>query len=65
MKQVILNIPEQQYEFFMQLVSKLGFHAEAEFDISEEDKSIVRDRITNTKSKDLISWSEAKNKLNF
>ena len=41
------------------------FHAEAEFDISEEDKSIVRDRITNTKSKDLISWSEAKNKLNF
>ena len=65
MKQVTLNIPEHQLEFFLQLVNKLGFEMTENLDIPEEHKKIVRERIKTANPADLIPWDEARNQLKF
>ena len=45
MKQIILNIPENKFQFFMELVKNLGFVKTADVAIPEEHKKIVRQRI--------------------
>jgi hypothetical protein len=67
MQQVTLNIPDQQMEFFLQLVNKLGFEMNKlnEFDIPEEHKTIVRERIRTADSREQLSWKEARKQLKF
>ena len=67
MQQVTLNIPDQQMEFFLQLVNKLGFEMNKlnEFDIPEEHKTIVRERIKTSESREQLSWKEARKQLKF
>ncbi|MCV9387752.1 addiction module protein [Reichenbachiella ulvae] len=67
MKKVILNIPDNKYQFFMELVHNLGFDLEpdAEMDIPEEHKAIVRERIELSKSNPdrLLDWEEVEDKF--
>lgn len=65
MKQITLNIPDNKYQFFIELIANLGFEKSAELDISQEHKAIVRERITNSKPVELIPWHEARKQLRF
>jgi hypothetical protein len=60
MKQIILNVPENKYNFFTKLLKSLDFVKvnNDEFEISEEEKNIVRRRIKNTRAKDLKKWDD-------
>lgn len=63
MKQVILNIPDSKYAFFMELVKSLGFVKAADVTIPEEHKKIVKQRIAASEkhSERLLDWEEVKN----
>jgi len=65
MKQVTLNIPDNKYQFFIELVNNLGFDEPEEISIPDRHKTIVRNRILNSKSEELIPWEDAREKLRF
>lgn len=65
MKQVILNIPDDKYQFFIELVDNLGFDKSEDIHIPEEHKAIVRERIKNSNPEELIPWQEARKQLRF
>lgn len=65
MKQITLNIPDDKYTFFLELMENLGFEKTDELTIPQEHKDIVRERIRNSKPDELISWDEARKKLKF
>lgn len=60
MKQLTLNIPDNQYAFFLELVQKLGFVTIEEQDIPEEHKAIVRERMkkSNQNPDRLLDWEQ-------
>jgi hypothetical protein len=66
MKQITLNIPDSEFEFFMKLVKKFNYKtAEAtDFSIPEEHKALVRDRIKNSKENELLDWDTIKDDFN-
>lgn len=45
MKQVTINIPENKFTFFMELISNLGYAKVNDHNIPEEHKKIVLQRI--------------------
>ena len=67
MRQVTLNIPDRELEFFLQLIKKFNykllFNKEDGIVISEEDKELVRERRRTAKRSDFISWDDAKKTL--
>ena len=63
MREVTLKIPEEKFEFYMELFAQLGLETEMEYDIPEEHKEIVRERISNSKPENLIPWKKAKKML--
>jgi hypothetical protein len=65
MREVTLKIPEEKLEFYLELFEQLGLETEFEFEIPEEHKEIVRERIRNSKPEDLIPWEEARKTLKF
>ncbi|MCF8303257.1 MAG: hypothetical protein K9I94_08285 [Bacteroidales bacterium] len=65
MKTIILEIPEEKYEFFIELFEQLGVEVTDEMEIPEEHKEIVRERIKNSNPDDLIPWKEARKQLRF
>ena len=65
MREVTLKIPEEKFEFYMELFGQLGLETELEYEIPEDHKEIVRERIRNSRSEDLIPWEEARKKLKF
>jgi hypothetical protein len=62
MKQVILNIPDNKYQFFMELVQSLTFVNIDEMDVPEEHKAIVAERILklNENPGRLLDWEQEK-----
>ncbi|MEP5611296.1 MAG: hypothetical protein ABJP45_03560 [Cyclobacteriaceae bacterium] len=60
MKQVTLNIPENKYDFFMELIESLGLELEDDLQIPEEHKKLVLDRIKKSNSDNFIPWDEAR-----
>jgi hypothetical protein len=66
MKQVILNIPDSNYEFFIELMRKLNFKTiNEEEEIPEEVKRMVLDRKKNSKRENLLTWEEVKANLKY
>ncbi len=65
MKEVTLKIPDDKYQFFLELIDSLGFEKTEEWDIPEEHKTIVGERIKNSKPEELIPWEEARMRLRF
>lgn len=60
MKQLTLNIPDNQYSFFLELVEKLGFEKVEEPNIPEEHKMIVRERMKKSSQNPdrLLDWDQ-------
>lgn len=66
MRRVIINVPEQRYEEFLNAMNGLGFiPAEEDFEIPEWHKEIVRESIRNTKEEDYIPFEVIKTKYGF
>ena len=67
MKQVILTIPENKFQFFMELIKNLGFINPTEIDIPEEHKQIVRERIAESDKNPtkILDWEEVKNDFSY
>ena len=66
MKQITLNIPDNELSFFMKLIEKFNYETvENEFVITEEMKNILDERRRTSKNEDFIPWEEVKNKIIF
>lgn len=65
MKQVILQIPDNKYPFFLELIKNLGFKVTEEPEIPEEHKDIVRERVKTAKPEDMIPWEDARKQFTF
>ena len=65
MKQITLNIPDGEFEFFMKLVQKFNYKtAEAtDFSIPEEHKLLVDERRKTAKTSDYITRNQSTVKL--
>lgn len=62
MKQVTLNIPDNNYPFFMELVSKLGIEVtqKEDFTLTQEMKNVIDERLKEDKS----TYTPARESLN-
>ncbi len=67
MKQVTLNIPDNKYQFFMDLIGNLGYDKVEEFIIPEEYKNIVRERTLKSKENParLLEWNDVQDDFKF
>jgi hypothetical protein len=68
MKEVTLRIPDDKYSFFMELLKNFEFVTiEEDFEITDEQKDIVRKRIKESDADPsrLLKWDDAKKKLTF
>jgi hypothetical protein len=65
MKQITLQIPQNKYQFFMELFRQLGIEVIEEMEIPEKHKAIVRERIKTTRPEELIPWDEARKQFRF
>jgi hypothetical protein len=67
MKQVLLNIPENKFHFFMELVKNLGFIKATDVSIPDEHKQEVRKRIAaSDKNPEILQdWDKVKNDFKF
>lgn len=67
MREVTLKIPEEKFEFYMELFEQMGLEAEMKYDIPEEHKEIVRERIkrSNENPKLLLDWDTVKDNFDF
>ncbi len=63
MKKITLNIPEDKYFFFLELIKNLPFIKFEQDEIPESHKNIVRGRIRKSNPNDLIDWDQAS--INF
>lgn len=58
MKQVTLSIPEDKYDFFMELMTSIDFVSVENHPIPESHKRLVRDRIKNSNQEEFKTWKE-------
>ncbi len=67
MKQVTLNIPDNKYQFFIELVNNLGFDKPEDIHIPEEHKTIVRERTLKSKANPdrLLDWDQVQDNFRF
>ncbi len=66
MKQIVLQVPDKQYPFFMELMAKLDFtitESEGSVDIPDFHKTIVLARLSELKPENLINWEDAQKRL--
>lgn len=64
MKEIIIRIPEKKFSFFMELMNQLGFEVSQKYDIPEDHRNIVKDRI-NKEDPIILEWNNAKSNLNL
>ncbi|MEL6535352.1 MAG: hypothetical protein AAFQ98_08075 [Bacteroidota bacterium] len=60
-----IDVPEDRVEFFKELMSEHGFATQEDFEIPEEHKEIVRERINSTAESDYIAYEEARKSFRF
>jgi hypothetical protein len=68
MKQVVLDVPDNKWNFFLELVKSLRFiklHGDEDAVIPEEHKKIVRERMRTAKKDDFVEWKTIKKKYNL
>jgi len=65
MKEITFKVPDSSYEFFLELVKKLGYEINEEVEIPEEQKFIVRERIKNSNENPerLLDWEKIQDKF--
>ena len=64
---ITLDIPDNKYQFFLELVRNLGFDKPIEIDIPEEHKAIVRKRIQKSEQNPdrLLDWEQVQDNFNL
>ena len=66
MKEITLKIPEDKFDFFMEVFNELGLEtSDNDFVIPEWQKEVVLERIKKNKKEDLIPWEEARKQFKF
>ena len=63
MKQVTINIPDNKYGFFVELLKSISFvdkFNEDDIVISEQEKKIIRQRIKTAKPHNFKKWDDVK-----
>ena len=67
MKQITLNIADDNYDFFMELMKKLNFveTSAEEDDLNDDVKRLLEERLKNLKRENLYSWEDAKKKFGY
>lgn len=66
MRKVVLNVPDEMYSFFIELVQKLGLEKEEEeenIEVPEWQKRTVMGRIESTLPNEYKTWEEIDNQL--
>ena len=65
MKEVVIKIPDKKLNFFIELMSQLGFEVTQKYDIPEEHISVVRERIKEdeTNPGHLEDWDRVKDQF--
>ena len=61
MKQITLSIPEEKFEFFVELLQSLDFVSIDNFEIPEAHQKLVLERIKTSTPESLKNWDEIKN----
>jgi len=66
-KEVILRIPEDRYDFVMELMANLGLEVESEMVIPEWQKDMVRERMEEYRKNpdSAIPWDDIKDKFDL
>jgi hypothetical protein len=66
MKEVMVKIPENRFDFFMELVRQLGIEATPHETIPKAHQAIVRERIkaSDEMPEKLLDWEEIQDKFN-
>jgi hypothetical protein len=66
MTQITLNIPDQDLNFFMQLIEKFNYDTTiSDFEMTSEIKNLLDTRRKNSNEENYIPWSEVKSKIIF
>ena len=66
MKQITLNIPENELSFFMKLIEKFNYETVViDMSITQQMKDVLDERRKTSKKEDFIPWKEVKNKISF
>jgi hypothetical protein len=60
MKQIVLSVPEEKYDFFVELLNSIDFVSIDGFSIPEAHKNLVRQRKQTSTSDSLKNWDEVK-----
>ena len=63
MKQVTINVPDNKYGFFVELLKSISFvdkFNEEDIVISEQEKKIIRQRIKTAKPHNFKKWDDIK-----
>lgn len=66
MKQITLNIPDNELSFFMKLIEKFNYETVvSDMSITQQMKDILDERRKTSQKEDFIPWEEVKNKISF
>lgn len=66
MTQVTLNIPDNEFNFFMKLIEKFNYATEInEFQLSQEMKDILDERRTTFVAEEFIPCEDVRNQIQF
>ncbi len=63
MKQITLSVPDEKYEFFMELLQSLDFVSIDDFEIPEAHQKLVLERIKTSTPESLKNWDEIKSQF--
>jgi len=63
MKQLNLSIPEEKYEFFVELLKNLDFVSINDFEIPEAHQKLVLERKRTSSPDTLKNWDEVKHQF--
>jgi hypothetical protein len=65
MREVTIKLPEERYEFVMELLANLGLEVASDMEIPEWQKNIVRERIAEYEANPdiAIPWNEARKQI--
>jgi len=66
MKQITLNIPENELSFFLKLIEKFNYETVVnDMSITQQMKDVLDERRKTSKKEDFIPWEEVRNKISF
>ncbi|HEX2900952.1 MAG TPA: hypothetical protein VHS96_14640 [Bacteroidia bacterium] len=67
MKEYTVRVPENQSDFFLELLAKLGFHevSEGNLEATERQQNLILNRISNAKKDEMLDWETVQDDFVF